>query len=92
MNKLILSRGPQIDIQQCTQLVGGNKFELVLIAAQRARDLRKKNLDSKSNFILDSLLDLQNKKINPKEMLEKRAGYINKPTKKLYNARAKKVR
>jgi DNA-directed RNA polymerase subunit K/omega len=92
MKKLILSRGPQVDIQQCTRLVGGNKFELVLIASQRARDLRKQNPTTRSNFVVDALLNLQDQQLDPKEMLEKRASYINKPAKKVDNGRTKKVK
>ena len=55
MKKLILSRGPEIDIQQCTRIVGGNKFELVLIAAQRARELRRQNPNERHNYTVEPL-------------------------------------
>ncbi|NBR61979.1 MAG: hypothetical protein EBT86_10135 [Actinobacteria bacterium] len=79
MKKLILSRGPSIDIQQCTKIVGGNKFELVLIAAQH-------------NYTVESLLDLQDNKLDTAEMLNKRINHVNKPSKKVDNTRTKKVK
>jgi len=92
MKKLILSRGPSIDIQQCTKIVGGNKFELVLIAAQRARELRRQNPNERHNYTVESLLDLQDNKLDTAEMLNKRINHVNKPSKKVDNTRTKKVK
>jgi len=92
MKKLILSRGPSIDIQQCTRVVGGNKFELVLIAAQRARDLRKQRPNESASNTVDALMDIQTQEIDPKEMLEKRANYKPKSIKKVDNVKAKKAK
>jgi len=38
LNKLTLSRGPDLDINECAENVGG-RFNLVLIGAARAREL-----------------------------------------------------
>jgi DNA-directed RNA polymerase omega subunit len=38
---LDLSRGPSIDTEQCIAQVGGNRFNLVLIAATRAREIKR---------------------------------------------------
>ena len=92
MKRLILSRGPQIDIQECTRIVGGNKFELVLIAAQRARELRRQNPNVRHNYTVESLLDLQDKKLDTEEMLTKRINHVNKPSKKVDKAPKKKVK
>jgi DNA-directed RNA polymerase omega subunit len=91
MKKLILSRGPQVDIQKCTRIVGGNKFELVLIAAQRARELRRQNPNERHNYTVESLLDLQANMLDPQEMLTKRLNHVNKSTKKVDKAPKKKV-
>ena len=57
------SRTPEIDIDECAEKVGG-KMELILIAAQRARDIRnktKKSTDMKHmNYATEALLDIQN--------------------------------
>jgi len=90
MKKLILSRGPQIDIQKCTKIVGGNKFSLVLVAAQRSRDLRRQNPNTQHNFAVDALLDLQAESLNTEELLEKRISH--QPTKKIDKTRAKKAK
>ena len=38
-----LSRGTGINIEKCAENVGGNRFNLVLIAAARAREIQRKN-------------------------------------------------
>jgi hypothetical protein len=91
MKKLTLSRGPEIDTQLCTRIVGGNKFELVLIAAQRARELRRQRSNDAASNTVDALMDIQKQVVDPKEMLEKSAKHRNKPTKKVDNTRARTV-
>ena len=39
--KLKQSMGPQVDTQKCVANCNNNKFNLVLIAAARAREIRK---------------------------------------------------
>ena len=41
-----LSRGTGIDTQQCVENVGGNRFNLVLIAAARAREIKRQHRES----------------------------------------------
>jgi DNA-directed RNA polymerase omega subunit len=41
-----LSRGPGIDTEQCVDNAGGNRFDLVLIAAARAREIKRQNRES----------------------------------------------
>jgi DNA-directed RNA polymerase omega subunit len=91
MKKLILSRGPDIDIQKCTKIVGGNKFELVLIAAQRARELRRQNPNERHNYTVEALMDLQANMLDPQDMLTKRLNHVNKSAKKVDKAPRKKV-
>ncbi len=41
--KLTDSRGPNIDTQKCVEQAGGNRFDLVLIATVRARELSRRH-------------------------------------------------
>jgi hypothetical protein len=41
--KLTDSRGPTVDTQKCVEQVGGNRFDLVLIATVRARELSRRH-------------------------------------------------
>ena len=55
------SRGTEIDTHVCAQNVGGNQFELVIIAAQRARELAKQN-KNKPTYVkgaVEALLEIQ---------------------------------
>jgi len=83
MKRLILSRGPTIDIQKVTKIVGGNKFNLVLIAAQRARDLRRQNPNTYGGNTVEALLDIQAEAVKAEELLEKRASYKPKAPKRV---------
>ena len=46
MKSKTLSRGPNIDTEQCVENVGGNRFNLVLIAAARAREIKRQHRES----------------------------------------------
>jgi DNA-directed RNA polymerase omega subunit len=58
-----LSRGPDIDIEKCVKMVDDNRFNLVLIASIRARELSRqhKHDEKKSqlNAPVQALLDIQ---------------------------------
>ncbi len=58
-----LSRGTEVDTERCVQNVGGNKFDLILIAAARSREIARKHKDSESrehNYAtVQALLDIQ---------------------------------
>lgn len=45
-DKITLSRGPSIDTQKCVENVGGNRFDLVLIASVRVKEISRKNRHS----------------------------------------------
>lgn len=65
-----LSRGPQIDTELCTRQVGDGRFNLVIVAAERLRELRRQNKDSGKYITpVDALLDVQAGKINADEYL-----------------------
>ena len=59
-----LSRGPSIDTEHCVEMVGGNRFNLVLIAAVRSREIARKHksaeLSTQPNAPVSALLDIQN--------------------------------
>jgi DNA-directed RNA polymerase omega subunit len=69
------SRGPDVDTEKCVQEAGGNRFDLVLIAAQRAREIKRKDLhsDSKTHSLpcVSALIDIQEGKVDPKRYLMK---------------------
>jgi DNA-directed RNA polymerase omega subunit len=46
MKPRILSRGPSIDIEKCVEAVGGNRFNLVLIASAKTREIRRQHAHS----------------------------------------------
>jgi DNA-directed RNA polymerase omega subunit len=43
---LDLSRGPSIDMEKCVEAAGGNRFNLVLIASARTREIRRQHAHS----------------------------------------------
>jgi DNA-directed RNA polymerase omega subunit len=69
------SRGPDIDTEQCVQQAGGNRFNLVLIAAQRAREIRRKQSHDAPEVhslpCVSALLEIQEGKVDSKRYLMK---------------------
>jgi DNA-directed RNA polymerase omega subunit len=75
MSKVIRkSRGTEIDMQKCVQNVGDNRFNLVLIASQRAREISRQNSSSSEfrhqNPVVTALEDIQSGKVGT-EYLQK---------------------
>ena len=66
MKKIKLSRGPEIDVQQCINNSVGNRFDMIVVAAQRAREISKQNKLEKNfsapSSIVSALLEIQNSK------------------------------
>jgi len=64
-----VSRGTQIDTQKCVELSGGNRFNLVIMAAARSRELRRQNKESMKFEHLHSnvsaLLEFQTGELGP---------------------------
>ena len=64
---LELSRGPGINTEQCVANAGGNRFNLVLIAAARSREIaRQHRHEEKQEYIssaVSALLEIQDGKI-----------------------------
>ena len=67
--KLTDSRGPNIDTEKCVEQAGGNRFDLVLIATVRARELSRRHkaagLTTQVNAPVSALLEIQEGKIGP---------------------------
>jgi len=63
----ILSRGPMIDTEKCVRNVGLGRFDLVLIATARAREISRQRKASESiehiNPGVSALLEIQEGKI-----------------------------
>ena len=78
MKSKTLSRGPNIDTEKCVESVGGNRFDLVLIATERAREIKRQNKDSDKiehvHSTVTALEEIQAGKIDPQEYLDKLRG------------------
>ena len=72
---LDLSRGPKLDNEICVEQAGGNRFNLVLIASERAREIRRQNKESDKrehvHSIVTALEEIQAGKIEPRKYLNK---------------------
>ena len=72
--KVTDSRGTLINTEQCVTNIGENRFNLVLIAAARSREIRRQHKDSESREHIfanvTALLEIQEGKIG-KEYLRK---------------------
>jgi DNA-directed RNA polymerase omega subunit len=71
---LIESRGTKIDTQRCVSNANGNKYDLVLMAAARAREIKRRNQTSmKQEHVgapVTALLEIQRGEVS--------TDYINK--------------
>lgn len=69
MDKVKLSRGTAIDFDTCVKNMQGNRFNLVLATAARAREISKRNksLGKKEHECtpVSALLDVQVKLVGP---------------------------
>ena len=72
---LDLSRGTTIDMEKCVEQVGGNRFNLVLIASERSREIRRQNKESVTRehvySIVTALDDIQRGTVDPTTYLAK---------------------
>lgn len=62
------SRTPTIDIEKCIENSGCNKFGMILLAAARAKEIRKKNPGSleheHTHAAVTALLEIQDNKLS----------------------------
>jgi DNA-directed RNA polymerase subunit K/omega len=72
MKARIDSRSPVINTEQCVREAGGGRYDLVLIAAQRLRELKRQHReDNKYVTAIDALLEIQNGQVNLADYLAK---------------------
>jgi len=65
------ARSPTINTEQCVENIG-NRFDLVLVASQRLRELKKIAKDKGTMAsTVDALLDIQNGLVNTQDYLRK---------------------
>lgn len=74
MSKRVPSRATEIDMERCVSNAGGNRFDMILMAATRAREISKRDReidpDKKSYPVISTLLELQNEQLG-REYLKK---------------------
>jgi DNA-directed RNA polymerase omega subunit len=67
MKPKILSRGTDIDTQKCVELAGGGRFDMVILAAARAREIHRQHKESDKREhvfpIVTALLEIQEGKL-----------------------------
>ena len=72
---LELSRGTGINTEVCVANAGGNRFDLVLVASERAREIRRQNKESDKrehvHSIVTALQEIQAGGIEPRKYLNK---------------------
>jgi DNA-directed RNA polymerase subunit K/omega len=70
-----ISRGSEVDTELCTQMAGGNRFDLVLIATARSREISRKHkhdeMTTHVNAPVTALLEVQAGRVDPKVYLNK---------------------
>lgn len=66
MKKTLPVRTDELDVEKCVELSGGNRFKMVLTAAQRAREISHKNRGSDkfehTHPVITALLEIQKTK------------------------------
>jgi DNA-directed RNA polymerase omega subunit len=71
-----LSRGPEINTEQCVKNVGDGRFDLVLIASARAREIRRQHRESDKREhifpVVTALEEIQAGKIGKEYLLKVR--------------------
>ena len=71
---IVDSRCADIDTDKCVENAGANRFDLVLIASQRTRELKRQHKESGKHVgSIDALLEIQDGKLDPKKYLAKLA-------------------
>lgn len=64
------SRVTEIDIEKCLKNSNSSRFDLILVAARRTRELSRKNIDPYARITaIDGVLDLQEGRINSSDYL-----------------------
>ena len=74
MKTITLSRGPEVDTEQCIKNVGGNRFDMVILASHRAREMKRQHMydgnTTNFNAPVSALLEIQEGPVDPKWKLK----------------------
>jgi DNA-directed RNA polymerase subunit K/omega len=72
MKPRIDSRATIIDTEECVRQAGGGRYDLILIAAQRLRELKRQHReDNKYITCIDALKEIQEGQVNLADYLAK---------------------
>lgn len=73
MKARIASRGPEIDMEKCVQQAGGGRYDMVLIGAQRLRELKRIHREDTTRYVtcVDALHEIQAGQVNLVDYLAK---------------------
>ena len=73
MKPRIASRGPVIDTEECVRQAGGGRYDLVLIAANRLRELKRIHREDTTRYVtcVDALTEIQAGQVNLADYLAK---------------------
>jgi DNA-directed RNA polymerase subunit K/omega len=71
MKQKIDSRHPVLDLEKCVRNVQNYRYDLVLIGAERLRELKKQHRHGKHQSTIDALIEIQEGKIDPVAYLTK---------------------
>ena len=71
VKKKLDSRHLQLNMEKCVEQVGNYRYDLVLIAAERLRELKKQHRHGKHQSTIDALLEIQEGKIDATTYLAK---------------------
>jgi len=67
-----ISRASQLDTQKCVEHAGGNRFNLIIMASARAREIRRQHASSQKlehvHSTVTALLEFQNGQLGPDYM------------------------
>lgn len=69
----IASRGPEIDMEKCVREAGGGRYDMVLIGAQRLRELKRQHRDNPNRYVtcVDALHEIQAGQVSLADYLAK---------------------
>ena len=65
IKKKIDSRHLQLDMEKCVRNTDNLRYDMVLVAAERLRELKKQHRHGKHQSTIDALLEIQNGEIDP---------------------------
>jgi hypothetical protein len=73
MKARIASRGPEIDMERCVAQAGGGRYDMVLIGAQRLRELKRQHRENPDRYVtcVDALHEIQAGQVDLSDYLAK---------------------